>query len=309
VYGDSYESSLQNRTLISNFGGSGKLTITWKTMQGEAVRSEVKYTDNLGDERIVPIPVDEFATVIDDWASGLSYRTLYLPANAVDTFATNWETIEVTTITEESRLLSLVIGHWQFEDAANLVKATAGSDLIPNGGGFSYIEGPDGTGAVKIEAGSKNAYTVLHGGTAALNEYTLMMDIRGSQADFNNWITVFNTQANNSGDGVLWINDKGAIGYASIGGYSTTGLLPDTWQRLVLVAALGNYFKIYLNGALIFTATQNNGAGGMFSLSPDGVFFGSDGSGYKGPDYAEIALWDKALTESEIYMLGTSYKE
>jgi hypothetical protein len=197
-------------------------------------------------------------------------------------------------------------GWWTFEDENNPGKATTGADLAATGA-FTIIDGPDNTKAVKPEANS--FYTIYHniganGGGEYTNEYTLMMDIRGSEDDFYNWLSVFNNQWDNSGEGILWIDGGGYIGYASLGGYSSSGLTPDVWHRVVIAAKLGESLKIYIDGAHVFTASSGNDLDGMMSLYPDVVYIGYDGAGYAGPSFAEVRMWSVQLTEEEINTLG-----
>jgi hypothetical protein len=132
------------------------------------------------------------------------------------------------------------------------------------------------------------------------------MDIRGSASEFSGWLSVFNNHTDNSGEGVLWIDGNGAIGYVPLGGYSTTGLTPDTWHRVVIAAKLGESFRIYIDGALVFTASSGTGVDGMLSLYPDVVYIGSDGSGYPGPDFADVRMWSIQLTDEQVSALSAS---
>jgi hypothetical protein len=210
------------------------------------------------------------------------------------------------TVTEESQEV-LPIGVWTFEDVNNLVKATVGEDLISSGN-FTVIDGPGNTKAVKPEA---NSYFTIHhniganGGGEYTNEYTLMMDIRGSAAEFGGWLSVFNTRQDNAGEGKLWIDGNGLIGFAALGGYSSTGLRPDTWHRVVIAAKLGESFRVYIDGAHVFTATQGYEVDGdILSLFTDVVYIGYDGAGYPGPNFAEVRMWNVQLTDGQISALG-----
>ncbi|MDR1581855.1 MAG: Ig-like domain-containing protein [Prevotellaceae bacterium] len=194
------------------------------------------------------------------------------------------------------------VGVWTFEDAANLVHATIGEDLEAAGEIVS-IDGPNGTKAVKTEYDSY--FTIHHniganGGGEYTNEYTLMMDIRSSAEEFAEWVSVFNS----GGEGILWINGDGMIGFAPLGGYSETGLTPDTWHRVIIAVKLGESLKIYIDGVHVFTSTQGNEVDGMMSLYPDVVYIGYDTSGYAGPNFAEVRMWDVQLTDEQAKALG-----
>jgi hypothetical protein len=219
--------------------------------------------------------------------------------------------IEVT-VTDVSAIPAggRLAGMWTFEDGNDPVKASLGVDLAATGGNFSSIAGPNNTKAVKIGAGSY--YAIPHeitanGGGSKVNEYTLMMDIRGTAAEFANGLSIFNNHAGNNGNGVLWINDEGKIGNDDLGGYSSTGLRANTWYRVVIAAKLGESFKVYINSTLAFTASSNTNIDGLMSLLPTNMFYvGHDdnGAGYAAPDFAELRIWNTLLTDEQIRTLG-----
>jgi hypothetical protein len=199
-----------------------------------------------------------------------------------------------------------IAGMWTFEDADNPGRSTIGADLEISGD-ITLIRGPGNTGAVKP---APNAYyTVRHniganGGGDRVNEYTLMMDIRGTASEFAAWLSVFNTQSDNTGEGVLWIDGNGLIGYARLGGYSSPGLTPDTWYRVVITAKLGESFRIYIDGEHVFTASGSINADGLMSLHPEVVYIGADGTGYAGPAFADVRMWSVQLTDDQVRTLG-----
>ncbi|MDR1455883.1 MAG: Ig-like domain-containing protein [Tannerella sp.] len=267
---------------------------------------------------IIPSNVSQEVT----WSSGdLSVATVD-GSGTVTAIAAGTTTITATSALNPGRtaecsvtvelLLSIVAmdkitGLWRFEDANNLTMSTIGSNLQATGGAYESIDGPDGTKAVKPSSGS--TYKIIHnipanGGGARVNEYTLMLDIRGTKADFNGWISVCNTRDGNNGEGVLWIDDVGRIGYATLGGYSSITVQPDTWHRVVIAAKLGESLKIYIDGNLAFTASNNIDKDGLMSLPLDGLHVGTDGTNYPGPSFAEICIWNQALTDDQIAELG-----
>jgi hypothetical protein len=204
------------------------------------------------------------------------------------------------------------IGVWTFEDANNLVKATIGNDLGVSGS-FTSVAGPGNTKAVV--AGTNAFFTINHnigangGSEEYTNAYTLMMDIRGSQEGFDGWLSVYNNGYDNEGGGSLWIDEYGQIGFAALGGYSETGLTPDTWHRVVIAVDLANEsFKVYIDGALAFTASTGAELDGEWSLYPDVVYIGYDSDydygPYPGPDFADVKMWSTQLTDEQIAALG-----
>jgi hypothetical protein len=222
-------------------------------------------------------------------------------------------TVEVVDASSVPAVAQLV-GWWTFEDEANLAKSTIGYDLVANGD-FTSIEGPDDTNK-GVAAGENAYYTILHniganGGGEYTNEYTLMMDIRGSQTGFDGWLSVFD--AGFGAGGLLWIDEDGKIGYEAFGGYSTETLTPDTWHRVVIAAKLGESFKVYIDGTLAFTATQGTEVDGGLSLDTEAVYIGYDGVNYEnaedtrypGPDFAEVRMWSVQLTAEQVATLGS----
>jgi uncharacterized protein YjdB len=229
-----------------------------------------------------------------------------IATSIVDASRTAECTVTVVDVPNTPATANLV-GMWTFEDA-NHVKATVGADLDANGT-FNTVDGPGNTGAIK-PSGTDSYYTIHHdiganGGGEYVNEYTLMMDIRGSAAEFGGWLSVFNNQSGNSGEGVLWIDDSGKIGYAALGGYSSPVLTPDAWHRVVIAAKLGESLKVYVDGEHVWTAGENNGTDGKMSLYPDVVYIGADGSGYPGPAFADVRMWNVQLTDEQVAELGS----
>ena len=239
---------------------------------------------------------DAVATVAGGVVTGVAAGTVTITAT-LDNGASDECTVTVVAVARES-----LVGWWIFEDETDPAKATVGEDLEPDGN-FTVIEGPNGTKAVKPETDAY--YTVYHnigasGGGEYTNEYTLMMDIRGSAAEFANWILVFDNNAM-----PLWINADGKIGYASLGGYSTTGLTADTWHRVVIAARLTEQsFKVYIDGTLVFTATENNDVDGTVSLDTDKLYIGYAGE-YAGPELAGVYMWSVQLTDEQVSELGS----
>jgi uncharacterized protein YjdB len=257
------------------------------------ISQEVRWTSDNPD--VATIAADGLITAV---AAGTATIT------AISTIDENRTAECQVTVNDISSTNQTLVGVWTFEDAAALGKATKGEDLEVNGV-FTSVDGPNGTKAVVAD---ENAYFIIThnigvngGGSKYTNEYTLMMDIRGSQEGFNEWLSVFES----SEGGLLWIDSNGAIGYDALGGYSETTLTPDTWHRVVVAVKLGESFKVYIDGALVFTATQTIDLDGAMSLYTDKVYIGYDAWGYAGPDFAEVRMWSVQLTDEEVATLGS----
>ncbi|MDR1584264.1 MAG: hypothetical protein LBS55_13595 [Prevotellaceae bacterium] len=239
-------------------------------------------------------------------------------------------------------------GIWTFGDGADLVEPLLGLDLEPFGEQFTQIEGPNGTKAVQIS--SSSYYGIKHemspNGekvtgvlgetepvTNSVNEYTLMMDIRIPASDYTAWKTLFNTQPQNVGDGVMWSNN-GNIGKVEFGGQSEYKVLKgDTWHRVVFAVKLSDskfsdVFHVYVDGEHVWEINASEAedaikasiaVGGKLSLytndilnsadtDSDYLYIGADnrgtGSRKSGPDIAELRLWNTRLTAAQIKALG-----
>jgi uncharacterized protein YjdB len=247
----------------------------------------------------------DVATIVDGVVTGHSVGTATISVTLLD----NGATAECIVTVAAAVAVPDPLGVWTFEDETNIRKATVGEDLNVSGT-FTSIDGPNGTKGV---AADESAYFQIrhnigaNGGGEYTNEYTLMMDIRGSQEGFDGWLTVFDA---GTGDGSrLWINGNGQIGFETFGGYSETGLRPDTWHRVIIAAKLGDSFKVYIDGELVWTASQGTEVDEGLSLETEAVYIGYDtydapGDGYPCPDFAEVRMWNVQLTDEEVLTLG-----
>jgi uncharacterized protein YjdB len=266
------------------------------------VTQDVTWTsDNTG-----AVTVDSETGVITAVASGTATITAVSTVNASRTAEC---TVTVVEVPAGIPAVKDLIGMWTFEDEDH-AKATVGNDLEATGA-FTAVDGPGNTGAIKPVGGS-SYYTIRHdiganGGGEYVNEYTLMMDIRGSASEFGGWLSVYNNGSrDNTSEAQLWIDGSGQIGDADLGGYSSPVLTPDIWHRVVIAVKLGESFKIYVDGEQAFTASGNNGVDGMMSLYPDVVHIGADGTGYPGPAFADVRMWSVQLTDDEVAELGSA---
>lgn len=202
-------------------------------------------------------------------------------------------------------------GHWTFENAANLNEATVGVDLVQEhvSGGtieITAVEGPSGSGAVTVGNGSFFRATHnsgANGGAAdtLTNQYTIVMDARVT--DLTQYHIFYNTTNDAADNGEIYIDPNGGLGgNGSTGGYSPYGVNDGAWFRLTCVADLGNYFNIYVDGQLVWTAAAGKfDADGRLALNPVEILLAHDNDGEDWPfDIAEVAIYDRALSEQEI---------
>jgi hypothetical protein len=96
IYGESYRSLLQNRSILSIFTlEGGSTTVNWGSVPENSLYSELAYTDSDGNKQILRIPPAETSTPLTNWRSIEGSRTAYLPdVNAVDTFYTDWGVVD-----------------------------------------------------------------------------------------------------------------------------------------------------------------------------------------------------------------------
>ena len=198
-------------------------------------------------------------------------------------------------------------GWWLFDNALDLTAAVPGygSDLELTGS-QTAVAGPSvGNGAISIDVGSY--YKLTHGfapngGGTKVNEYTLMFDFK--VANLNKWHTFFQTDMNVVGsDGDYFKNTSGMLGTWALN-YSTTPIAVDTWYRLVISIDNGNFFKTYLDGALLQTHVPQ-AIDDRWSLDSYFYLFGDDDGDDGLIEIAEVAIWNYALTDAEVAAVGT----
>jgi len=217
-------------------------------------------------------------------------------------------------------VMTTVVGRWQFEDAANLGKASVGQDLVaykvsenntsgnPSDEGFSQVAGPvSGSHAVRISRYSY--YRCYHqiaanGGGSNVNEYTFMVDFKVPSA--GQYYCFLQTVHTNDNDGDIFLRPSRDWGFRSE--YTTNVLFEaGKWHRMVFTVKLGETVKYYLDGVLVDTRMSGNFGidSERASLPLEYVMLFADNDGDDNEfDLAETAIWDRALTEDEAKSLG-----
>jgi len=210
----------------------------------------------------------------------------------------------IETITTYTRGItakrSSLIGRWLFNDATNLAAATSGWDLIPFGTGFSSIDGPSvNNKAARLAANSY--FRALHGLTDNLDVYTVKLYVKFLtvtthpllQTNLSSTRACF--QKFGAGAPGLLEPPNEIVSLAA----NINRIGPNQWHEIFMVSN-GAAKRIYVNGELVVNFTVTNTA--QYSFSPEGVaFFADNGSRGNELDVAEIAIWDKAMTEDEIH--------
>lgn len=200
-----------------------------------------------------------------------------------------------------------LIGLWEFNDAANLTKATIGSDLIL-AGSDQAITGVDASdGAARIGVGSHyiaNHGIAGNGGGSKVNEYTLVIDMKYPASSASKWISIFQTDAGNSNDADCFVrNSNGTIGVAATG-YSSWALAQETWVRIVVSVDNGTHYKTYADGVLIKTGNIQ-AVDGRFSLDSALLFFADENGEDNAIDVSAIRIYNESLSDVEAAGLGS----
>lgn len=170
-----------------------------------------------------------------------------------------------------------------------------------------------GDGAVSIELGSY--YELSHNfdvngpdNPTRVNVYTLVMDImlpdngpwHGLHAGDNNADPEHN-------DWESFIRPGGRIGVGSTG-YADYNMPSAVWHRVVMVCDLPNSFRYYIDGQLVQDGGEQS-LDGRFSLSSIDdanivLLFGDNDGEDAEIHVSEFAMYDRALTDEEIWGMG-----
>lgn len=194
-------------------------------------------------------------------------------------------------------------GWWKFDDPTNLLKAEIGSPLEISGSQLS-VDGPVSSNkATQINPGSYLMMThgiPSNGGGSAVNEYSIQIDF--SVPEVGIWHSFLQTDGDNSGDADLFTNQANSIGVAELG-YSAKGISANTWYRMIISVKNGEFFRVYMDGAL-WLDSQTNDVDGRFALLNTLLLF-ADNDGEDGTiQCSELGIWDIALEEDQILALG-----
>jgi hypothetical protein len=118
-YGAIYESTLANRGVKSAETAGSTTEIQWYGITDGYVCSEVRYTGVNGEMRTVRALPNETSTLCPDAKAGSAYahRSLYVPANSIDTFYMEWTPITVRLAPVKFDKSSWSVISWSDEQA------------------------------------------------------------------------------------------------------------------------------------------------------------------------------------------------
>ncbi len=139
--------------------------------------------------------------------------------------------------------MAALVGQWDFDDPADLGKATVGEPLELAGDATPVDGYGSGDGAVAIGIGShfrcRPGLAPNGGSTVYVNEYTLVFDLWLPAESDHQWRTLFQTNPANTNDGDYFISPSNTLGVGDLA-YSTSTLPAGHWYRIVFSADIGS---------------------------------------------------------------------
>ena len=196
-----------------------------------------------------------------------------------------------------------LVGHWTFDSPTSLTKADVGNDLVLHGS-HQAVPGPDANdGAVRIGVGSY--YILAHGlspsgGGSRVNEFSLIIDVKVPQ--LGRWYCMYQSNLANNDDGEWFVNPNGAIGVGQTG-YTPRVIEPNEWFRIGIAVKNGYRYDYYVDGQKRLTGNPGP-VDGRFSLDTAVLLFADENQEDNMLDVADIRLYSRALSDSEMYALG-----
>lgn len=214
-------------------------------------------------------------------------------------------------------------GLWEFNNPANLGQATVGPNLTVVGAAPAHSlsladsSGVTLGGVITTVGGTANRLSVAHGipgnggSSTYVNEWSVLFDVFSPAASRSSWRSLFQTNAGNSNnDGDYFIrNSNDTLGTADLG-YTGSAINDSIWTRLVVTVNLGttnpeDSIRAYINGSLFHTH-NDLALNGRYSLDPVLLFFADDNSENASLHVGTVALFNGALSATEVSALGNS---
>ena len=136
-----------------------------------------------------------------------------------------------------------LVGQWDFDDPADLTRATRGRNLALVGTATAVSGHGTGDGAAALGVGTYFRCTpdlAPNGGSATrANEYSLVFDLRLPAASDRQWRALFQTNPSNADDADYFLSPSNSLGVGALT-YSTESLPADRWYRIVFSADIGS---------------------------------------------------------------------
>ena len=199
-------------------------------------------------------------------------------------------------------IASSLKGRWKFDDAANLLKAECGNNLVLNGAASHSAEAGNpaitGDGAAHLDVGTW--YDVVNHGVGA-GEFSMIWDVKVNDGDLGTYICLLQENPANDSDGSIYIHPDAGFWLKGSGTPGDGIFIADQWHRVVVsFNAAGDSF-VYVDGQEIWV-----GATTVWALDPAkfiilGENSSNAGNGEDNPiSISDFMVFDKAFTADQI---------
>lgn len=207
-----------------------------------------------------------------------------------------------------------LVGHWTFENPANLGQATIGADMAPTGAivATAGIDATDSAADVPVGAYFTVTNPIGANGSGVLytNEYTLLLDIKMPMLAA--WIAI--ADFDNGGDGDYFYSTTRGLGVNSEGYVGDDdpplSIIADTWHRIVIAIDNGILRETYVDGVRLVAPSGTIGhlpgsADGRWAQRDFFDLFSDNGGGEEMTIHVtRVAHYDRMLTDTEIVGMG-----
>ncbi|TWU26017.1 metallophosphoesterase [Bythopirellula polymerisocia] len=168
--------------------------------------------------------------------------------------------------------------------------------------GLPSIYGSSGSEQVMAfpAATPSQGYTVTHGGSPLVQEYTMVWDVLYPESSDIQWRSLMQTSVTNGNDGDLFVRNVpwGGIG---ISGQYHGAIRPDEWNRIAVTRDSTGTWHKYINGGYV---GEQDASSSRFALDPTFHLF-ADESNDTAPGYVSSYRYlDRAMSSGEILQLG-----
>lgn len=212
-----------------------------------------------------------------------------------------------------------LIHQFTFDDANNLEHATVGTDLARGNRAqyqpvFNAVNGYDAAdGAVEVGLGSYYSLELgldPNGADTAkrVNEFSFVIDFYCPGGEL--WYGFHASDNDGDPEANDWDSFLNSGMHLGVGttGYSYYSVQPGEWYRLVISADLGTQYKYFLDGQLAQDGGTREVDDRLSLPSIDGantvLFFGDNDEEDANIYISQLAVYDRPLTDEEVYNLG-----
>lgn len=219
-------------------------------------------------------------------------------------------------------ITSSPVAIWNFHDTNDPTQMFLGTSLTYGGDpAFAPAAGPepgDVAMSIDVPAGAWIEFAspvFANGGGERTNNYSLVLDVKASGATGIFASNVF-PDSDPIGDGGVdnadweWqIDAENKIGAGQVG-FSEDPMIPDVWNRIVMVAELPARVSYYLNGVKMYEVTDLE-VDQNFSTIPRTdeafgkmIFFGDNNGAATQIELLKAEVWNYALSDDEVGGMG-----